>query len=271
MFVDPSFDFFDDLVVELFGLLESGEGVFVTADRSEAVVGVVDADVFGLARIATVEEVNDHVVVFFRGDKVVLSPDSEGRAIDLGPPFGVVVASELAPEVDGASLHGLGLGEGGVEGGFEAREDFGEVVGVFAFGENPGVNEGVVAGGLASGDRVCPAEDLLSAHVLEPILVPGFEDGGGGDETGDGFFSDDFRAEEAAHAVSEDEDAVGVDEGVLLNRFEGLKVNVGFGVEVGCGVGAAFGVTHAGLFDAECDKAPRWQSDGRNRRRVRCR
>ena len=62
------------------------------------------------------------------------------------------------------------------------------------------------------------------------------------------------RSHDPAHAVAEDEDAVGVDVTARFEHFEGLAIAVELGVEVDVAGGTAFAVPTAGFVDAQGHK-----------------
>ncbi len=204
------------------------------------------------ARVLSIDDVGDELVVCFIDDEVGFPFDGQDVGIGLCPVTGEVDFLELSPEFESFSVE-ESTGEIGIEVGSElgmADLDFG---GRFLFDHNESHDLGADASFLVGLFKSCATDESLVPDRVEEVFEPGSAGTAEDGNAFDGDFACDDGAEGRTHAMAENEDVVRVDFWLGFELKEGLAVDVYFIVEVEVGKGSAFAIADTGFFDSDGD------------------
>ncbi len=193
----------------------------------------------------------DGFVVRLSAEEVVGGVDAEDVSVDLGPGFGEIGLGELAEEGDADSGVGFSVGAHAAHHVSEVGVTLDDLGGGEAFVEEVVGDAGELPDVVIHAAGVGAAEEGLATGVFEGVFEPGFVEGAVDGDGADGFGICDERGKAAAHAVTEEGDAVCIHEWEGFGETERLDVGVLFDAEAEFGVGGAFAVALAGLVNAD--------------------
>src|SRR6185312_2089890 len=147
---------------------------------------------------------------------------------------------------------------------FDQRAELG-VSGCSLRGSQPLAVEVMLQGGLIPKRLVdlgvgSPGEQKLPPVVREHVLCPGLGNRSINGDTAHGNLLGQERAPHSPHAMTEDENLIGIDVRIGLERLQRLAESVELGVEVNVAQGASFAVSAARLVDAQSDESTRTKS-----------